>query len=121
LGITVFSGIAPSALGAEKLYISAKGVTAEGSETADGFLVRAGSTAVRDETPSCHTYLKQLRSTLLENGVTQQTDQGFVFTQDYLFASPSTAAGVILGRASNGRTEWRTADGTTLKQLQQTE
>ena len=46
---------------------------------------------------------------------------GFVFTQDYLFASPSTAAGVILGRASNGRTEWKTTDGTTLKQLQQTD
>ena len=121
LGITVFTGVAPSVQSAASLYINAKGVTAEGSETADGFLVRAGSTVVRDETPSCHTYLKQLRATLLENGVTRETDQGFAFTQDYLFASPSTAAGVILARASNGRTEWRTADGTTLKQLQQTE
>ena len=45
----------------------------------------------------------------------------YVFTQDYLFASPSTAAGVVLGRSANGRIEWQTKDGKTLKAVQELE
>jgi hypothetical protein len=40
--------------------------------------------------------------------------------QDYLFASPSLAAGVMLGRPANGRVEWKAADGRTLKDIQDT-
>jgi hypothetical protein len=29
------------------------------------------------------------------------------FTRDQVFASPSAAAACVLGRTSNGRTEWR--------------
>jgi len=36
----------------------------------------------------------------------------------YLFASPSLAAGVMLGRPANGRVEWKAADGRTLKDIQ---
>jgi len=42
----------------------------------------------------------------------------YSFTQDQVFGSPSTAAGVVLGRTANGRIEWKSADGKTLKQLQ---
>jgi Domain of unknown function (DUF4357) len=42
----------------------------------------------------------------------------YVFTQDQVFGSPSTAAGVILGRTANGRIEWKNSEGNTLKQLQ---
>ena len=43
---------------------------------------------------------------------TQVTDH------DYTFNSPSTAAGVMLGRSANGRVEWKDATGRTLKDLQ---
>lgn len=33
--------------------------------------------------------------------------------------SPSTAAGVLLGRSSNGRTEWKDAKGQRLKEIQE--
>lgn len=36
------------------------------------------------------------------------------FTKDCRFSSPSLAAGVALGRSSNGRTEWKDADGRPL-------
>jgi hypothetical protein len=39
-------------------------------------------------------------------------------TEGYVFTSPSTAAMVLLGRTANGRVEWKTADGRTLKELQ---
>jgi hypothetical protein len=40
--------------------------------------------------------------------------------QDYLFDSPSTAAGVLLGRSANGRIEWKNEQGQTLKSIQET-
>lgn len=45
----------------------------------------------------------------------------YVFTQDYLFASPSTATGVVVGRSANGRIEWQTKDGRSLKAVQEAE
>jgi len=41
------------------------------------------------------------------------------FTQDYTFTSPSMASTIVLGRPSNGRTEWKDGEGRTLKSLQE--
>ena len=69
--------------------------------------------------PSVHAYLAAARRSLVENGVLRLDGQHYVFTQDYVFGSPSTAAGVVLGRSANGRTEWQTAQLKTLKALQE--
>lgn len=105
------------------LHLSAKGVTAKGQETAAGFVVESGSHAVGHdrETSSIHAYLRDLREDLIRNGVMTADGNDFEFQQSYQFASPSTAAGVLLGRAANGRTEWKTADGRTLKEVQEAE
>ena len=51
------------------------------------------------------------------------TTQGdlLVFTQDYVFKSPSTAAGFALGQEANGRTAWVDATGRALRQIQEAE
>lgn len=121
LGLGVFSPAARAAQSARSLFLSAKGVKADGAETSEGFVVRTGSGAVKSTVPSCHAYLKELRAALIANEVLKPAGDGFVFTQDYVFASPSTAAGVVLGRSSNGRVEWKTKDGRTLKQVQEAE
>lgn len=121
LGIGIFSAAAAEQkLGAE-LLAKGKGVEARGAETTQGFVVRSGSRAVKSEVPSCLAYLKQLRSVLVANGVLKAAGDSYIFTQDYVFASPSTAAGVVLGRSANGRTEWKTNDGKTLKAIQEAE
>ena len=119
LGINVFTAGTPTTPRSKTLFISAKGIKADGAETSDGFVVRTGSGAVRDEVPSCHAYLKELRAALIANGVLAPSATGYTFTQDYTFASPSTAAGVVQGRAANGRVDWKAKDGRTLKQLQE--
>jgi hypothetical protein len=43
--------------------------------------------------------------------------EGYRFTQDAVFSSPS--ADVVLGRSANGRTEWKDADGVTLRERQE--
>ena len=121
LGLSVFSAAAPIEKSAKLLFLAAKGIKAEGMETHDGFVVRAGSGAVKGEVPSCHAFLREIRSALSSNGVLKPVGDAYTFTQDYVFQSPSTAAGVIQGRASNGRVEWKTKDGKTLKELQEAE
>lgn len=102
------------------LALRQKGVEALGYETPAGFVVRRGSQAAGPDklTPSLHNHLKDLRDELLRQGVMRVDRASFLFTQDYVFASPSTAAGVILGRNSNGRIEWKDAQGRSLKDLQ---
>lgn len=121
LGLSVFTAAAPVQKSAKLLFLAAKGIKAEGMETQDGFLVRSGSGAVKGEVPSCHGYLKELRSALITNGVLKPSGDGYTFAQDYVFASPSTAAGVVQGRAANGRVDWKSKEGKTLKDIQEAE
>lgn len=119
LGINAFTAGPPIQKNAKWLTISAKGIKAEGMESSEGFVVRAGSGVVKSEVPSCFAYLKELRAALLANGVLKPAGDDFQFTQDYVFPSPSTAAGVVQGRSANGRLDWKTKDGKTLKDLQE--
>lgn len=98
-----------------------RGVTATGVDTPQGFVVRAGSQAVRDEVPSLKDFpnVVELRAELQKNGVFVVEGDAFRFTQDYTFSSPSAASGVVLGRSSNGREDWKDATGRTLKQIQE--
>jgi hypothetical protein len=121
LGVAVFSTASAEEKKGPELSLKAKGVEARGLEAPQGFMVRSGSRAVKDEVPSCHAYLKELRAALVENGVLKASGDGYVFAQDYVFSSPSTAAGVVLGRSANGRIEWTAKDGRTLKLIQQAE
>lgn len=105
------------ALGPELRMMQA-GVEAQGQEVKDGFLVRQGSQARAIETQSIHGYLSEARQQLRERGVLEESGGALVFTQDYRFASPSTAAGVLAGAARNGRTSWLDDSGRTLKALQ---
>ena len=60
-----------------------------------------------------------MRENLTAEGVFVADDGHLRLTQDYLFGSPSTAAMVLLGRTANGRIEWKTEAGVTLKHLQE--
>jgi len=103
----------------QDLYLTGKGIRARGQESAEGFVVRAGSQAVKDEVPSIHGYMSELRRVLVAQGVLNDEGEFYRLTQDYTFSSPSTAAGVLLGRATNGRIEWKDSQGRTLKELQE--
>ena len=100
------------------LFLSAKGIHASGFESPKGFTVRVGSQAVKQEVASIHPYMREIRAELIRQGVLLDHGSRYEVAQDYTFGSPSTAAGVLLGRAANGRVEWKAADGRTLKSLQ---
>lgn len=59
----------------------------------------------------------QLHSDLIASGVLVADGALAKFTIDYAFSSPSAAAAIVNGRASNGRTAWRLkSDGRTFAQ-----
>lgn len=118
VGLSVFEKPEQVSNERELLYIKAKGITAKGYETSRGFVVLEGSESVVDEVPSIHEYLTSLRSDLVKKGVLTPQNGHYAFTENYVFTSPSTAAGVIQGRSSNGRTCWKDAKGKTLKAIQ---
>lgn len=100
------------------LYLNERGAEGTGREVADGFVVLKGSQARAEETISIHDYMREQRQLLQERGVLAPLDEKLVFTQDFRFSSPSTAAGVLVGGASNGRIAWKDASGKTLKAIQ---
>lgn len=103
------------------LKLTAKGINAKGYQQPGGFVVSEGSTAVRMEVGSIHQYMRTVRRDLLEQGVMEPAGDFYRFTRDYDLSSPSTAAGVLLGRTANGRIEWKDAGGKTLKEIQEAE
>ena len=121
VGVSFFEKPRGSAEKNQDLLLSAKGIQARGFEAAGGFVVRADSKAVKNEVASIHTYLSELRKALLNQGIFEDMGTTYRLVQDYSFTSPSTAAGVLLGRSSNGRAEWKNAEGRSLKEIQEAE
>jgi hypothetical protein len=130
LGVHAFEQAAPVAAvsPAALLHCKGKGVAATGYEASQGFVVKTGSQAVASAVPSMQQHVRgmyELRQELIGKGVLAPARggaaEGYCFTQDYVFSSPSTAAAVVLGRSANGRIEWKDAQGYTLKALQEKE
>lgn len=125
LGIDAFEAAASQAStsnmdgGEAELFLRERGADARGREVADGFVVLKGSRARATEVESIHQFLSDLRRQLRERGVLKPDGNSFVFTQDYRFSSPSTAAGVLVGGSANGPRAWKDRSGRTLKELQQ--
>lgn len=101
----------------EVLYLNGRNINAEGDLIDDGFVVFKGSQVKKETVPSCHEYLINLRQKLLLNEIIIEKNGNYEFVQDYVFNSPSTAGGVVLGRSTNGWTKWKNKEGKTLDEL----
>ncbi len=98
------------------LYCKGSGASAKGFVSSGGFTVVAGSTVSDHTVPSLETRGKtyfNLRKVLEGDG----TITDGAFTRDYEFKAPSAASAVILGHTSNGNVDWKTENGTKLKDL----
>ena len=98
------------------LFCKGSGASAKGFVSAGGFTVLKGSSVSDHTVPSLETRGKtyyKLRNALIKDG----TIVDCVFTRDYEFNAPSAASAVILGHTSNGNVDWKTGDGTKLKDL----
>ncbi len=116
LGLSFKEGVFEEAL-QDCFYIKAKTIQASGLNMSEGFKVLKGSQATACETRSISPGLRARRHSLIENGILQKiANDNYVFSEDYHFDSPSTASGVVLGRNSNGRIDWKDLEGRSLKE-----
>lgn len=95
-----------------------RGADAQGEQTSDGFIVFKGSKAAGSTAPSITQNFMTLRHNLINQGVLVDNGVYLEFSDDYIFSSPSTASSIVMGRNSNGLTEWKLKDGKTLKEFE---
>ena len=91
---------------------------AYGNLVSDGFLVYKGSEMAVDSVKSLQSYNEVLRQRFIEEGKVVQRDKKFIFTQDTLFSSPSSAASVLLGSSRNGLDVWKNSEGKSLNEIE---
>ena len=121
--LTPISNVGTSQVANQMLFCRIKSAVGKGQRTADGFVVFTGSTAVSEDRPSAqsqHPWAVTIRRQFLSDGTLVPENGVLRFTKDTEFSSPSAAAAVIHGGGANGLTEWRTADGKTLKEIDAT-
>ncbi|MDP4240974.1 MAG: GIY-YIG nuclease family protein [Bacteroidota bacterium] len=97
---------------------AARGADAQGERTSDGFVVHKGSIASDSTTSSMAASSLRLRQSLIDNEDLKLIHENYVFTEDYIFSSPTTAAVIVMGRNANGLVEWKLKDGKTLKEFE---
>lgn len=98
--------------------ITARGITACGYESANGFIVQKGSQAAKS-TAKIRTLVKNTRDRLIRQSVLEDRGDSYELKQDFEFNSPSLAGACMIGGQCNGRIMWKTKDGKTLKAIQE--
>ena len=91
-----------------ELQLRKEGITATAREVDGEFTVLEGSKARSTWTGAQHAY-KALHQKLVQEAalVPDPDSRTMRFARDQVFASPSAAAAVVVGRASNGRNDWK--------------
>lgn len=116
-GYPVFEPLAKLSSTTIAFYCRGGGSEGKGELVEDGFVVHEGSKARMEVVTSAMSSVTPQREKLLAAGVIEERNGEYVFTQDYLFTSPSTAAAVVLGRTANGWVEWKDKTGATLSEV----
>ena len=101
---------------AEHLFYTkgSRGCDAKGFYNSNGFTVLRGSVIACGVVPSFKW--KEKRDILIKEYVSLENGK-FIMNSDMTFPSPSTAAVFVLGRPSNGWTDWKDKDGNTLDSI----
>jgi hypothetical protein len=121
LGYRVLEPLADAKEKQKNLYFikAARGADGKAVVTNEGVVVIEGSEIATSTVPSMAPAFINQRQKLIDQGVIKKTDGKLIFTKDYLFSSPSTAAAVVMGRNANGRIEWKDKKAKTLKEKEE--
>lgn len=94
---------------------AARGASGVGVSVSDGFAVLKGSVIADPFSENISPSLVKLRDRLIGEKI---IGADHTFTKDHIFTSPSLAASIVMGRNANGRKEWKTQKGKSLKDLE---
>lgn len=117
LGDRIFEPLIDAAQAQTDYYYieAARGADARAAITNEGVVVVEGSQVAKSTVPSMNPSMIELRQKLIEQSIIADSDGKLIFSQDYLFSSPTTAATIVMGRNANGRTEWKDLKKRSLK------
>lgn len=116
LGFPIFTEM-PKIKEEEIYFCKGKGVEAKGALIDEGFVVFKNSRATINEAKTIGKWLTKVRRNLLEQSIITRDGDNYIFTKDYIFGSPSTAAGVILGCRVSGWLHWKNKKGKTIDEI----
>ena len=98
----------------EEYYINSGSATARGVVTSEGFVVYKNSII----NGSASASLGDTRIGLREKLISEGKIENLKMKEDILFSSSSTAASIVLGYSASGPQNWKTKDGRTLKEVE---
>jgi hypothetical protein len=102
----------------EYLYqIKSNNLEAYMFENERGYIVKKDSQANKNMAPAVNETYKDLQRKLIAGKLLISQGKHFVFAEDTVFASPSAAANIILGRQTPGPLMWLDKDGKTFKEI----
>lgn len=84
----------------------------------DSFIVLENSKLAKKVSKSCKRCYIDKRALLIDNGHLIEDGNFLVATKNISFDSASTAANVVSGRSANGKIEWKTSNGKTIKDFE---
>lgn len=84
----------------------------------DSFIVLENSKLAKKVSKSCKRCYIDKRTLLIDNGHLIEDGNFLVATKNISFDSASTAANVVSGRSANGKIEWKTSNGKTIKDFE---
>lgn len=100
-------------------FLKTGGLVARAVGTDEGVVVLEDSQAAKQHTSGITSGLLAQRTSLIQSGVLVPFGDKLRFARDWLFKSPSQAAGVVVGYSINGPKNWRLEDGTTYTQFEE--
>ncbi|NUJ98005.1 GIY-YIG nuclease family protein [Candidatus Gracilibacteria bacterium] len=98
-------------------YLKSRGSDGVGFYNEEGFIVLKGSKISPKEIIPYQKelgYIENNRERLVENGIILNG----IFTNDYLFKTPTSACNIIAGGNQNGWIEWKNKEGKTLDEME---
>jgi predicted GIY-YIG superfamily endonuclease len=103
----------------QKYSIKTRTFKSQMVETDQGYIVLKGSEAKKGLSKSTTETYRKLRRKLLDTQILVEEGDKLIFAEDAVFNSPSAASNMVLGRNSNGFTEWVDEKGRDFKDVQE--
>jgi hypothetical protein len=103
----------------QSFFIKTKTYRATMIETDQGYVVLKGSEAKKELSASITETYRAMRKKLIETQILVERGDRLFFAEDAIFNSPSAASNMVLGRNSNGLTEWIDERNIPFKTIQE--
>jgi hypothetical protein len=100
------------------LTFKVNNLTAQGAATDEGFVLKKGSQLSKTNTDSIPGNLANIKAQLLKNGSFVEDGDKLIASVDILLSSSSYAAAIVAGTSRSGPQSWKTANGKTMKQIE---